>query len=122
MTDTKLPKSEHVIHSGALKVTVAGKDRLLIETAAGQKITIQGDDQGVVIQDATGDSIQLQSGNIQIRATASVSIQCAAVNISASTITVDCAMTKFSGTVQADTVIANAVVAASYSPGAGNVW
>lgn len=122
MTDTKALTSGEVIHNGALSVTVAGKDRLVIETAAGQRITIQGDDHGVVIQDASGDSIHLQGGNIRIRATGSVSIQCGTVNISASTITVDCDMTKFSGAVQADTVIANTVIAASYSPGAGNVW
>jgi phage gp45-like len=99
-----------------------GNDRLLIETAAGQQITIQGDDQGVVIQDASGDSIQLQAGNMQIRASGKVSVACSEMEINASTITVNAPMTKFSGTVQADTVIANSVVASSYTPGAGNVW
>ncbi len=31
-------------------------------------------------------------------------------------------MAKFSGVVQADTLMANTVVASTYSPGAGNVW
>jgi hypothetical protein len=31
-------------------------------------------------------------------------------------------MSKFSGVVQADTVIANNVIGASYTPGAGNIW
>jgi hypothetical protein len=122
MTDTPLPKASHAMRAGALNVTWAGNDRLFIETASGQNITIQGNDQGVRIQDASGDSIQLQGGNIQIRASAQVSIQCSAIHISASTITVDAGMTKFSGVVQADTLIANNVVASSYTPGAGNIW
>jgi hypothetical protein len=37
------------------------------------------------------------------------------VNVSAN-------MSKFSGVVQADTIITNSVVSASYTPGAGNIW
>ena len=122
MTDPKLPKLTQAIRTDALTVTLTGKDSILVETAAGHKITVQGNNQGVVIEDGSGDSIQLQGGSIQIRAAGQVSIQCSTANISASSITVNAPMTTFSGTVQADTVIANSVVAASYSPGAGNVW
>ena len=37
-------------------------------------------------------------------------------------ITVNAGMSKFSGVVQCDTLIANSVAAASYTPGAGNIW
>ena len=37
-------------------------------------------------------------------------------------ITVNAGMSKFSGVVQCDTIIANSVVGASYTPGAGNIW
>ena len=37
-------------------------------------------------------------------------------------VTVDAGMSKFSGVVQADTVIANTVISAAYTPGAGNIW
>ena len=36
--------------------------------------------------------------------------------------TVNAGMSKFSGVVQCDTLIANSVVSASYTPGAGNVY
>ena len=45
-----------------------------------------------------------------------------AVAVSAGMVTVDAGMSKFSGVVQADTVIANNVIGASYTPGAGNIW
>jgi len=35
---------------------------------------------------------------------------------------VDAGMSKFSGVVQADTVITNTIVASTYTPGAGNIW
>jgi hypothetical protein len=31
-------------------------------------------------------------------------------------------MTTFSGVVQADTIITNTIIAATYTPGAGNIW
>jgi hypothetical protein len=37
-------------------------------------------------------------------------------------VTVDAGMSKFSGVVQADTVICNSIISASYTPGAGNIW
>ena len=37
-------------------------------------------------------------------------------------VTVDAGMAKFSGVVECDTLVANSVVAASYTPGAGNIW
>ena len=122
MPDKQIPNLPHVLRTGALNVTLTTPNRVDIETANGQKITIQGDEQGVTIQDQAGGSVQLQAGSIQIRASAQVSIECSSVKISAAMITVDSAMTKFSGTVQADTVITNSVVASSYTPGAGNVW
>lgn len=122
MPDKQVSKNAHSIRTSALNVTLTGKDRIQIETVAGQKIIVQGDDQGVIIQDASGDSIQLQAGTVQIRAASKVWVECSEVEISASAITVNAAMTHFSGTVQADTVIANNVVASSYTPGAGNVW
>lgn len=122
MPDKLISEHPQVFRTGALNVTFASPNRVAIETAGGQKIIVEGDAQGVTIQDASGDSIQLQGGNIEIRASAQVSIQCSNLSISAAMITVDAATTKFSGVVQADTLIANSVVANSYTPGAGNVW
>lgn len=35
---------------------------------------------------------------------------------------VDAPMTRFSGTVRSDAIIADSVVATNYTPGAGDVW
>ena len=53
---------------------------------------------------------------------AKVTVKASTAEISASMLTVNAGMSKFSGVVQADTVVSNSVVSASYSPGAGNIW
>jgi hypothetical protein len=56
-----------------------------------------------------------------VRSAAAVTVQASVVDITAGMLTVNAGMARFSGVVQADTVIANSVVSASYSPGAGNL-
>ncbi len=46
----------------------------------------------------------------------------AGMTVTAAKVTVDAALSKFSGVVNCDTLITNAVVSSSYTPGAGNVW
>ena len=43
------------------------------------------------------------------------------MTVTAAQVTVNAALSKFSGIVQADTVITNAVVSTTYTPGLGNV-
>jgi phage gp45-like len=76
----------------------------------------------VEIVDSNGNSIKLETSGITVTASAKVTINATQVAVSASMVTVDAAMSKFSGVVQADTVITNSVVSASYTPGAGNIW
>ena len=61
-------------------------------------------------------------GIFTVTASAKVTINASTVEISAGMVTVNAGMSKFSGVVQADTVISNSVVSASYTPGAGNIW
>jgi hypothetical protein len=96
---------------------------MVLETPGGQKVTLKDGPGLVEIQDSNGNSMKLESAGITIQAAAKVSITAGApVEVSASMLTVNAGMSKFSGVVQADTVITNSVVSASYTPGAGNVW
>ena len=44
------------------------------------------------------------------------------MEIDAGEVEVDAGVARFAGVVQCDTLVANSVVAASYTPGAGNTW
>lgn len=99
-----------------------GQEQLVLETPGGQKITLKDGPGSVEIVDSNGNSVKLESAGITLNASAKVTINASTVAISAGMITVDAGMSKFSGVVQADTVISNSVISASYTPGAGNIW
>ncbi len=104
------------------RVTVAGHEQLIIETTAGQRITLNDGPASVLIEDTSGNSIRLENGKVIVSAPGQLVLQAAEIEINGSQVVVNAAMLRCSGVVQADTVIANAVSAASYTPGAGNVW
>jgi len=93
-----------------------------IRTDQGYRITINDGSGGEIVIERGGQSIKLTSSEINITSSAKVSINASQVSVSAGMVQVDAGMSKFSGVVQADTVIANAVVGTSYTPGAGNIW
>ena len=95
---------------------------LVIETPGGQRITLDDSAGSVRIEDANGNSVTLATSGITINASAMVTLNASTVEVSAGMITVNAGMSKFSGVVQCDTLIANSVAAASYTPGAGNIW
>jgi len=99
-----------------------GRETFIAETPGGQTITLQDGPGSVEIADSNGNSVKLQASGITINASAKVTLTASMVEISAGMVTVNAGMSKFSGVLQADTVISNSVVSASYTPGAGNIW
>lgn len=74
------------------------------------------------IADENGNSIRLSSSGIELSAAAEVRLTASTVKVVAGSVEFDAAMTQFSEVVKSSTLIADSVVAASYSPGAGNIW
>ena len=99
-----------------------GQEKLILETPGGQKVTLQDGPGSIEIVDANGNSIKLEASGITVQSSAKVTIQASTVEVTAGSVTVNAGMSKFSGVVQADTIITNSVVSASYTPGAGNIW
>lgn len=100
----------------------SGSESLLLETPGGQSVTLQDGPGSIEISDSNGNSITLESAGVTVRASAKVTVEGSTVEVSAGMVTVNAGMSKFSGVVQADTVITNSVVSSSYTPGAGNIW
>jgi uncharacterized protein involved in type VI secretion and phage assembly len=99
-----------------------GRESLVLETPAGQKATFKDGPGAVEIVDSNGNSVKLETSGVTVTASAKVTINASTMEISAGMVTVNAGMSRFSGVVQADTVISNSVVSASYTPGAGNIW
>lgn len=108
-----------------VKITLddaSGQEKLLLETPGGQSLHLT-DGPGVVeISDSNGNSLTLDSAGITVTASAKVSVQAGTVEVSAGSVTVNAGMSRFSGCVQADTLIATTVVGSTYTTGAGNIW
>lgn len=92
-----------------------GQSSLKLETSRGQTIALDDGSGSVTVTDSNGNSIVHDSSGVSVTASASVRVAASIVEVSAS-------LARFSGVVQADTLITNSVVSASYTPGAGNIW
>src|SRR4029079_4914318 len=99
-----------------------GSARLRLETPGGQVVTLADGPGTITIEDANGNTVTLDSGGVTIQCGAKVTVRASSMEGTASMVTVNAGMSKFSGVVQADTVITNSVVSSSYTPGAGNMW
>jgi glycine cleavage system H lipoate-binding protein len=96
--------------------------RVIITTPDGHKLAVVRDAGSVRIMDGIGRAIRLDASGVTVESGSRVSIVAPVVEITGSIVTVNAAVTKFAGVVEADTVKCNTVIASSYTPGAGNVW
>lgn len=99
-----------------------GTESIELETPGGQKLKLKDGPGSIEVADSNGNSAKFEAAGITITASASVTVNASTIKVSAGLLTVDAGMTKFSGVVQAETVIATSVVSSSYTPGAGNIW
>ena len=95
--------------------------KVKIETPNGYHITLDDSGQSVKIE-RDSEKIEMTPSGITISSAANVKVQASQVEVNASMVQVNAGMSRFSGVVQCDTLITNSVVAASYTPGAGNIW
>jgi uncharacterized protein involved in type VI secretion and phage assembly len=99
-----------------------GQEKFIAETPGGQKITLKDGPGSIVIEDSNGNSVKLETSGITVTASAKVTINASQLEVTAGMVTVNAAMSRFSGVIQCDTLMSNSVISASYTPGAGNIW
>ncbi|HEY3706085.1 MAG TPA: phage baseplate assembly protein V [Terracidiphilus sp.] len=93
-------------------------------TPGGLSGTLTDQGSSIEFKDSSETSVKIDSSGVTVNApTAQVQITAASgVTVTSAQVTVNAAMSTFSGIVQCETLISNSVVSASYTPGAGNVW
>lgn len=96
--------------------------KVTLKTRSGYNITINESNGGEILIERSDQSIKLSPSGIDITSSGQVHVQASTVTVDASMVTVNAGMSKFSGVVQCDTLIATSVVGTSYTPGAGNIW
>jgi uncharacterized protein involved in type VI secretion and phage assembly len=100
----------------------SGEETISLTTPGGVSCKLTDRSGGTIELRAAGNTITMNSQGVTIEAAAKVKVNASQVEVSAGMVTVDAGMSRFSGVVQCDTLISNAVVSASYTPGAGNIW
>ena len=120
------------------KVTLSDEPSSLeLKTAAGQKVSMMDEPPSITITDvlqssimlgeagitlsAFGNTLELGEAGITLASAELLSIEASTIEVAASMITAEAAMTEFVGVVNAPTVIAESVVGAAYTPGGGNI-
>lgn len=93
-----------------------------LTTRSGYQIVINEGSGGEISIERGSQSVKLSASSIDVRSSGQVNVDASTVTVNASTVTVNASMSRFSGVVQCDTIIATSVVGTSYTPGAGNIW
>ena len=119
--DTQNSRKSVVSRSG-LKISLNDDSvSIAITTPQGLSVTLSDAENAVDIRDTSGNAIKLAPDGVRVSSPAKVTVSAAVVEIAGTVVTVNSSTAKFSGIVQCDTLIANSVVASSYTPGAGNL-
>jgi uncharacterized protein involved in type VI secretion and phage assembly len=101
----------------------AGDEAVEIRTAAGQSISLTSAGGGrVVIKDGHSNTVTLTPKGITIETPSNLQLTGSTITLDAGIVHVNAGMVKCSGVLQSETLITNSVVAATYTPGAGNIW
>ncbi|WP_284124236.1 phage baseplate assembly protein V [Parerythrobacter aestuarii] len=99
----------------------SGGSEITMETAGGVKVVVTDAGTKVEVTNGSGSMIIEPSG-VSVQTGAKVTIDASTIEVNSGMVTVNAGLSKFSGVVQCDTMIATTVVASTYTPGAGNIW
>jgi uncharacterized protein involved in type VI secretion and phage assembly len=114
-----------IVSRTGIKITLddtSGAVTLTLQTPGGQQVTMADAGSSITVEDSNGNSCELSPSGITLTSASNLSISATSANISIPTVNVDSAMWTYSGVVQVETLISDAVVSASYTPGVGNIW
>jgi len=93
-----------------------GAAKVTLKMDSGHKLVLDDSAQSVTLSHSNGCTLVMNAGGqVKITANSTVEVNASAVNIHAP-------MVKCDGVVKCTTLITQAVVSSSYTPGAGNIW
>jgi hypothetical protein len=102
-----------------LGVVGGGLEALVLALPGGGELRLEAG--GWELADGFGNRLVLGPAGVKLEAASSLEVAASQARVSAGVLTADAGMARFSGVVQAETVISQSVVSASYTPGAGNI-
>ncbi|MCJ8500105.1 phage baseplate assembly protein V [Desulfatitalea alkaliphila] len=106
----------------AIEEETPGEATIRFTTPGGTSGELTDAGGGKVVFSTAGTTVTINTRGVTVDTPLTVKVQATQVTVSAAQVQVDAPISKFSGVVQAETVITNSVISASYTPGAGNIW
>jgi uncharacterized protein involved in type VI secretion and phage assembly len=95
---------------------------LRLSTPSGRSVTLADADSSITIDDPSGATIVVRNGSVEITCAGVLRLTTGMAEITAASLQLNCAVTTTSGLLKCQTLIAENVAAANYTPGVGNVW
>ena len=109
-------------HQGTrVAIDESSSSEVVMETAGGVKVECTDQGRKVTVTNGSG-SIRVTPSEIKVQTGGTVKVEASMVEVSSPMVTVDAAISQFSGVVTCDVLQTNTVIATTYTPGAGNVW
>lgn len=107
-----------------IAIVEAADGQAMIEctTPGGVSLRMQEEGGGRVEIECAGNTVTLDTQGVSVQTSAKVTVQASSVEVNAGMVKVDAGISRFSGVVQCDVLMANSVVSSAYTPGAGNIW
>lgn len=99
-----------------------GGGSLRLETPEGQTLLLSDSPEGIEITEQSGTRVALKNGDVEIAAPGKISVQASQIELAGAVVRVDAALLEASGIVKCTTLQTDTVIAATYTPGAGNIW
>ena len=99
----------------------AGQGTVEISTPGGVQAKLE-EAEGKITIEASGSTIKIDRSGVTIDTPSTVTVKASTITMSANMVSVSANIATFSGVVQCDTLMASNVSAATYTPGAGNMW
>lgn len=108
-------------------VEESGNATIHLETKSGGQdiasIVIDRSDGGKITMKAGQTELVLDVNGMRVNTPGNCELQCSAHNVTSATVDVQAALSSFSGVIDAAAAVQTAaVIGASYTPGAGNIW
>lgn len=91
-------------------------------TPGGVTLTMTDEGGGKVRIECAGNTVTIDSSGVSIKTSAKVSVDASAITMKATSMSVDVPVTTFIGKIMCQAIETPAVMGASYTPGAGNIW
>ncbi|MEX0268926.1 phage baseplate assembly protein V [Leptolyngbyaceae cyanobacterium UHCC 1019] len=100
----------------------AGTATISFETPNGVSGTLTDADGGKMEFQAAGTIITVDPSGVSVQTPSKLTVSASQAEVTAGMVTVNAALSQFSGVVKCDVLQATTVIASTYTPGAGNVW